>query len=515
MEFRANILDPIHPTLAPEVWDAPGSPHPHLKPQHRKWIRATVTKVLKDAGYTHIDQWLSLVLTGSLTTYQYGEESDCDVSLFVDAEVFPEWSRAEMIGLMVSHVDGTKLPGTRFPMQCFVVAPGVTKESLYQPGLRSGYDLDHDKWIEPPDPHRSHNVEQEMNAFYVYALEQADKMERLLRYEPDKAKILWHQIHQKRQRDQRAGKGDYAESNIVYKFLANRGLFPEIAKATGEYIAATSAWRSPPEVGYHVAPAHAEAIISGNGLTHNVPIGQTYNGVQVGGNHVYVHDNLTSAQHYADSFAREFDQPYHIWQVDARGLPLEEDPYGTGWRTPSGQGVPPGRVTRIEQRNPSPLESDSWFESKATGEYIARTARGQDRIVTKFVYDPATNHLVLGRTGREEGENESHNQLLQVAGIDPANAVFGQFDTKGRVETFGRPLIRGFGQQDISHYESDYRLKQALEQAIPGISHSAFEPPHSDWENEDAPKVTYLGDPPTITPDYAHAGPPEEGAWDF
>jgi hypothetical protein len=237
MQVQGNILDPIHPTLPPEVWDHPELDRPKLKPQHRKWIIATVTRVLKDAGYTHIEHWLSLVLTGSLTTYQYGAESDCDVSLFVNAEVFPEWSRAEIIGEMITHIDGTKLPGTNYLMQCFVVPPDVKKENLYQPGLRSGYDLEADDWIEPPDRKRVHNVEQEMNNFYVYALEQADKMERLLRYEPEKAKLLWHQIHKKRQRDQRAGKGDYAESNVVYKFLANRGLFPQIAEATGEYIA--------------------------------------------------------------------------------------------------------------------------------------------------------------------------------------------------------------------------------------------------------------------------------------
>lgn len=241
MPVQSNILDEIHNELPPEVWDDPAAAKPHLKPQHRKWIRARVHQVLVDGGYTHMDDWLSLVLTGSLTTYQYGSESDCDVSLFVDAEVFPEWSRAEMIGLMTSKMDGTILPGTSFPMQCFVVPPEVKKEDLYKPGLRSGYDLETDEWVEPPDRTRVHDVKREMNNFYAYALEQADKMERLLRYEPDKAVMLWHQIHKKRRRDQLAGKGDYSESNIVYKFLANRGLFPQISDVSGEYIAKTSA----------------------------------------------------------------------------------------------------------------------------------------------------------------------------------------------------------------------------------------------------------------------------------
>jgi hypothetical protein len=235
---QANILDPIHDSLPSDVWDTPEADAPRLKPQHRKWITTTVVSALKAHGYTHVEQWLSLVLTGSLTTYQYGPESDCDLSLFVDAEHFPEWSRAEMIGVMVSSVDGTKLPGTTYPLQCFVVDTKVlSKADLYKPGLRSGYDLATDTWIEPPDRSRAHDVAKEDAALYAYGMECADKMERLLRYEPDKAVDYWHQLHRKRRKDQLAGKGDYAPSNVVYKFLEKRGLFKEISEASGEYIA--------------------------------------------------------------------------------------------------------------------------------------------------------------------------------------------------------------------------------------------------------------------------------------
>jgi hypothetical protein len=240
MMKTSNILDPIHETLDSSVFDDPSSDEPVLKEQHRKWIIHEIVTTLSDHGYTHINDWLSLVLTGSLTTYQYSEDSDVDVSLFVDSKHFPEWSRAEMIGIMVDKIDGTKLPGTAHPMQCFVVPPQVTKESLYSPGLRSGYDLLKKEWVQPPERERAYNVEQEQNADYVFALECADKMERLLRYEPDKAVDYWHQIHHRRRRDHSKGKGDFAQSNIVYKFLANRGLFDSIAEASGEYIAKTA-----------------------------------------------------------------------------------------------------------------------------------------------------------------------------------------------------------------------------------------------------------------------------------
>lgn len=241
MDTLANVLDPIHDSLPRDVWDHPASPEPKLKGKHSQWILSTIDRILTNAGYTHVQDWLSLVLTGSLTTYQYDKHSDCDISLFVNSDVFPEWSRAEMIGLMVKSCDGLLLPGTPYQLQGFVVAKNISKDDLYAPGLRSGWDIDNHRWIEPPDPTRVHDVEREMNASYAYALEQADKMERLLRYEPDKATMFWHMIHKRRMRDQKAGKGDYSDSNIVYKFLANRGLMPRISEVSGEYIAKTSA----------------------------------------------------------------------------------------------------------------------------------------------------------------------------------------------------------------------------------------------------------------------------------
>lgn len=235
----SNILDEIHDTLDPRVWDKPAAPEPLLKREHSEFIYEAVLDALDKHGYDGMERWLSLVFTGSLTTYQYSDESDVDVSLFVDTANFPEWSRAEIIAVMVSECDGTTLPGTPFPLQCFVVPPGITRDDLYKPGMRSGYELATDKWIVPPDKSRVHDVEHEMNQSYTVALENADKMDRLLRYEPQKAVQFWHQIHKRRQRDMKAGRGDYSSSNITYKMLANRGLFPQISEVSGEYIART------------------------------------------------------------------------------------------------------------------------------------------------------------------------------------------------------------------------------------------------------------------------------------
>jgi hypothetical protein len=232
----SNILDDIEPTLAPAVWLKPGSPEPVLKPQHAHWITSTIYDVLDKNGYSNPQRWLKLVITGSITTYQYSDLSDIDTSLWVDHEALPEWSRAEMIGIMINNMDGRTLPGTPYSMQCYVVGKKMKPSDLYKKGLRSGYDIKSHHWIEPPDHTRDHDVSMQEAGFYAYALEQADKMERMLRYEPDKAITFWHQIHGRRMHDQTAGKGDFSESNIVFKFLANRGLFDSLAHLTGEHI---------------------------------------------------------------------------------------------------------------------------------------------------------------------------------------------------------------------------------------------------------------------------------------
>lgn len=237
--ITSNILDPIHSGLPPQIWNDPESDEPTLKPHVADFIKHTIYHALEMNGYARPKDWLHLVLTGSLTTFQWSPESDCDISLFVDSEVFPEWSRAEMIGIMIDHCDGIKVPGSPYVLQDYVVPAHIKPADLYRPGLRSGWDIDQQRWITPPERGRVHDVQAQENGFYVYALEQADKMERLLRYEPEKAKAFWHQIHERRRRDMAAGKGDFAESNIVYKFLANRGLFPQISEATGEYLAST------------------------------------------------------------------------------------------------------------------------------------------------------------------------------------------------------------------------------------------------------------------------------------
>jgi hypothetical protein len=225
---RANILDEIHDQLDPTVWDNAYMPRPTLKPYIAEWITTYVVEALARNGYTHMEEWLTLVVTGSLTTYQYSPNSDCDISLFVNAEAFPDWSRAEMIAIMMDECDDTLVPGTSHPLQCYVVPSDITREDLYKPGLRSAYDIATNNWIVAPEKDRVHDVKREMNEATTIALENADKMEKLIRYEPIKAIKFYNQVHKRRQKDMALGKGDFSPSNITYKMIEQRGLFDQV-----------------------------------------------------------------------------------------------------------------------------------------------------------------------------------------------------------------------------------------------------------------------------------------------
>jgi len=232
---KANILDEVHQYLSPDVWQDASSPMPILRPEINDWVSKFVIDAFARHGYTDMDSWLSLVLTGSLTTYQYSPNSDFDISVFVDAESFPEWSRAEMIAIMMDECEGMIVPGTSHELQCYVVSNEFRREDLYKPGLRSAYDLATDKWIVAPEKDGTHDVVREMNEATTIALENADKMEKLIRYEPLKAIQFYEQVHRRRRRDMEAGKGDYAPSNISYKMLEQRGLIKQVTSLIEQY----------------------------------------------------------------------------------------------------------------------------------------------------------------------------------------------------------------------------------------------------------------------------------------
>jgi tRNA nucleotidyltransferase (CCA-adding enzyme) len=228
----ASILDPVQASLDPDIFEDAGGKKPKVKPEVAHWIVNRVDQILRENNYDPKD--FKIALTGSLTTYQWSDESDCDISLFPDYGVIGAESRAKLIAELVDNLDADKVPGSTHIMQTYIVPAGIEPEQLYVAGLRSGYDLRKGKWIVAPERDRVHDVYTEVPATLAYAREQADKMRLLLKYDKPGAKEYWKQIHQRRRRDEAAGKGDYSESNVIFKFIGKEGLYPEIGALTGE-----------------------------------------------------------------------------------------------------------------------------------------------------------------------------------------------------------------------------------------------------------------------------------------
>jgi hypothetical protein len=245
----SNIFDPIQRELDQKVFNKI-TPRPRVV----KFILEEMQKVLgPELGFDPLP-YMTVYLTGSLTTYQYDKTSDCDVSVFVDwinwpTHEPPNLIRRKLIPIVMDKLDGTILPGTTHPIQHFVVPPGVEPQDLYKPGLRSAWSFNDHDWVVPPEKDRVHDISVELPVLYHRAQDMADKMDNLLKYDPIYAKEFWHQIHRKRQMDQQAGLGDFSEGNIVYKYLLHNGYFDRIRDELGEKISKVAADEFIPPIG--------------------------------------------------------------------------------------------------------------------------------------------------------------------------------------------------------------------------------------------------------------------------
>jgi hypothetical protein len=231
-----NILDPIHDELDQRVFRGT-DPRPSVV----RFIENNFKRQIA-ARYGDSLPSIDLYFTGSLTTYQYSDSSDVDISIIPQYELYagdPKVLRKDLIAFVIDKLDGAMLPGTPHPLQHFIVPPGTGPQDLFKPGMRSAWSFQDHEWVVPPERQRVHDISHELPGMYQRAQMMAEKMRNMLSYSPDRALELFHQIHKKRSWDQQHGLGDFSEGNIVYKFLLHEGLFDKL-RELGEYIAKTA-----------------------------------------------------------------------------------------------------------------------------------------------------------------------------------------------------------------------------------------------------------------------------------
>lgn len=246
MSKTANVFDPIEDTLDQRVFKG-DQPRPSVV----SFIERKIWSTLEDTWLDNPRRYFKLFLTGSLTTFQYSDLSDCDISLFPDydslmelfGEIDPVQIRKDLITIVTSELDGSPIPGSSHPLQDFVVNPGINPTDLYKHGERSAWSFQTGDWVIPPEKERTHNVDQEMPKAFQRAQDMADKLTVLLDAgETEAAHDFYAQVHKKRSEDEAAGLGDFSEGNIVYKWLLHQGLFDRLNNEAGMHIAKAEKW---------------------------------------------------------------------------------------------------------------------------------------------------------------------------------------------------------------------------------------------------------------------------------
>ena len=223
----ANVFDPISDQLDQRVFNGTTPKTSVIKFITNLYDRA----FFKEFG-VHNDGYVHMYLTGSLTTYQYGPSSDCDISAFPNYQKLFKLTgqdanilRKRLIQMNIEHLDGTFLPGGSHPIQVFALPDGAMPQDRFAKGVRSGWDFQTKEWLVPPEKNRVHNIDKEFPEVYARAAGIADKMTEMLDMKNYKAADkLWNQVHRKRQLDQQHGGGDFSDGNIVYKFLVHEGI---------------------------------------------------------------------------------------------------------------------------------------------------------------------------------------------------------------------------------------------------------------------------------------------------
>jgi len=153
-KHHASIIDYPQKTLCSFIWDSSENPH-KIKSEVRNKILNDLYSVLDD-NFESKEKWITEVtITGSIATNQYNKNTDVDVNVSIDYDVFrtsnlnitehinDDHELRLLIREKVYILNGKKLAGDHL-VKYFVIEKGKRLES------DAVYDLIQDKWIKSP-----------------------------------------------------------------------------------------------------------------------------------------------------------------------------------------------------------------------------------------------------------------------------------------------------------------------------------------------------------------------------
>lgn len=148
-----SVLDPTHDKLSDNLWDSDQK----LKSSVKKQIVDRYEVFAKEVKLNL--KIVEIILVGSMTGYNYAEDTDIDVHIELDTKDENRIKRLRKIA-----PSGEILKGTKHPINYYLMFKGEQPESRY----RGIYNILEDKWIK-----KDHKEKFDPNDFWQMAMVQA------------------------------------------------------------------------------------------------------------------------------------------------------------------------------------------------------------------------------------------------------------------------------------------------------------------------------------------------------
>ena len=130
--IKESVLDPTHDELPNVLWDSDNKLKNEAKKQIIKQYEDFKRKIKLDLQHTE------MIIVGSMTGYNYSEDTDIDVHIELDTNDKERIKRLRKIA-----PNGNLLKGTKHPINYYFMYKGEQLSDRY----RGIYDILEDKWI--------------------------------------------------------------------------------------------------------------------------------------------------------------------------------------------------------------------------------------------------------------------------------------------------------------------------------------------------------------------------------
>jgi predicted nucleotidyltransferase len=153
---KASVLDYVQETFDTEVWDVSDAKKglPRLKDEAKKQIVRVLESVLKDNFGKILNYIKTIYIIGSITTQQWINESDIDVTIIIDMDLFKRLTKneklsdkdaLELIRNAIIPYNGFLLLKTKHPVNYFIRSDDISLDVS-----DAVYDLKNDVWLKSP-----------------------------------------------------------------------------------------------------------------------------------------------------------------------------------------------------------------------------------------------------------------------------------------------------------------------------------------------------------------------------